>query len=96
MQKQDPTISYEETGQSIISILKKNNLVDEDQLTKIIAASNKIEFINLSPDMVDPMAAHMVTYEMVSRHNMIPVKKEDDKLLVAMSAPLDECNRSSH
>lgn len=79
----------EETGQSIITILKKNNLVDEDQLTRIIAASNKIEFINLSPDMVDPMATHMVTYEMVSRHNMIPVKKEDDKLLVAMSAPLD-------
>ncbi|GAG20588.1 unnamed protein product, partial [marine sediment metagenome] len=53
------------SGESLISILKKNNLVDEDQLTKIIAASNKIEFINLSPEMVDPMAAHMVTYEMV-------------------------------
>lgn len=77
------------SGESLISILKKNNLVDEDQLTKIIAAGNKIEFINLSPEMVDPMAAHLVTYEMVNQHNIIPVKKEDNKLLVAMSSPLN-------
>ncbi len=79
----------ETSGQSLISILKKNNLVDEDQLTRIIAASNKIEFVNLSPEMVDPMAAHMVTYDMVNRHNIIPVKKENDKLLVAMSEPMN-------
>ncbi len=77
------------SGQSLISILKKNNLVDEDQFTRIVAASNKIEFINLSPEMVDPMVAHMVTYDMVNQHNIIPVKKEDDKLLVAMSEPLN-------
>jgi len=79
----------EASGQSLISILKENNLVDEEQFTRIIAISNKIEFINLSPDMVDPMAAHMVTYEMVNQHNMIPVKRDGDKLLVAMSTPLD-------
>jgi type IV pilus assembly protein PilB len=77
------------SGQSLISVLKKNSLVDEDQLTRIIAAGNKIEFVNLSPEMVDPMAAHMVTYDMVNRHNIIPVKKENDKLMVAMSEPLN-------
>lgn len=78
-----------QSGQSIISILKESNLVDEDRLARIIAAGNKIEFINLSPDMVEPVAAHMVTYEMVNKYNMIPVRKEGNKLLVAMSAPLD-------
>jgi type IV pilus assembly protein PilB len=79
----------EASGQSLISILRENNLVDEEQLTKIIATSNKIEFINLSPEMIEPMAAHMVTYEMANQHNMIPVKKENNKLLVAMSTPLN-------
>lgn len=79
----------EASGQSLISILRENNLVNEEQLTKIVAASNKIEFINLSPEMVEPMAAHMVTYEMANQHNMIPVKKENNKLLVAMSTPLN-------
>ncbi len=61
------------SGRNLISILKKNDLVDEDQLTKIYAVSNKIEFINLSPDMVFPIAAHMVSYEIANQHNVIPL-----------------------
>ena len=75
------------SDQSLISILKKDNLVDEDQLTRIIAAGNKIEFVNLSPDMVYPIAAHMISYEIANQHNVIPVKKEGNNLLVAMSEP---------
>ncbi len=80
---------HQSSGESLITILKKNELVDEEQLARIIAADNKIEFVNLSPGMVDPMAAHMVSYEMANHHNLIPVKKENGKLLVAMSAPLN-------
>jgi type IV pilus assembly protein PilB len=79
----------ETSGQSLISILKKNGLVNEEQLIRIIAASNQIEFVNLSPDMINPIAAHMVTYEMANQYNIIPVKKEGNKLLVAMSSPLN-------
>ena len=46
---------HEETGQSLITILKKDNLLDEEQLTKIVAHTNEIEFVNLAPEMVDPM-----------------------------------------
>jgi type IV pilus assembly protein PilB len=79
----------ETSGQSLISILKKNNLVDEEQLIRIIAAGHQIEFVNLSPDMINPLAAHLVTYEMANQYNIIPVKKEGNKLLVAMSSPLN-------
>ena len=78
-----------DTGQSLIGLLKSENLVDDDQLTKIIAAGNKIEFVTLSPDMIDPMAAHLLSYEFVSQHNLIPVRLEKDKLYVAMSSPLN-------
>lgn len=77
------------SGQSLPSILKKNGLVTDEQLSRIIAADNGIQFINLSPDMVEPATAHMVTYEMANQHNIIPIKKEEGKLLVAMSSPLD-------
>ncbi len=80
---------HRNTGQSLVSILKKENLLDEDQLTKVIASANKIEFVNLAPEMVDPMVAHLVSYEMASRHNVIPIKKEDNQLQVAMSSPLN-------
>ena len=80
---------HTQTGQGLMSILKEENLLDEEQFTRIIAASNKIEFINLSPEMVDPIAAHMVTSKFANQYNVIPVKKADNKLLVAMSEPLN-------
>ncbi len=78
-----------QTGQSLISILKNGKLVDEEQLTRVIALVHKIEFINLTPDMVDPMMAHLLSYEMVNRYNVMPIKKEGKQLLVAMSSPLN-------
>ena len=80
---------HEKTGQGLINILKKKNLLDEDQLTKVIAGTSKTEFINLSPDMVEPMVAHLVSYEVASRYNVIPIKREGDHLRVAMSSPLN-------
>lgn len=80
---------HQQTGQSLISILKKENILDDDQLTRVIAATSRIEFVNLSPEMVDPMAAHLVSYEIANSHNVIPIKKEDNNLLVAMSSPLN-------
>jgi type IV pilus assembly protein PilB len=80
---------HRSTGQSVTTILKKENLLDEEQLTQVIARSNEIEFINLAPDMIDPIVAHLVSYETASRHNVIPVKKESDRLQLAMSSPLN-------
>jgi len=79
----------QQTGQSLISILKKDNLLDENQLTRIVAIANEIEFVNLSPDMIDPMVAHLLSYEIVSRHSVIPIRKEQNRLMVAMSSPLN-------
>ena len=80
---------HEKTGQSLITILKKEDILDEEQLTKVVASTSGIEFVNLAPEMVEPMVAHLVSYEMASRHNVIPIKREDGKLRVAMSSPLN-------
>ena len=78
-----------ESGKSLIGLLKENNLVSDEQLGRIIAADQKIEFITLSPDMVDPITAHMIPYELSSEHNLIGLRTEGDKLYVAMSSPMD-------
>jgi len=79
----------QKTGQSLLSVLKNENLIDEDQFTRIVATANKIEFINLSPEQVDPMVAHLVSYDTANQHSVIPVRKEDNHLVVAMSSPLN-------
>jgi type IV pilus assembly protein PilB len=78
-----------ESGKSLIGLLKESNLVSDEQLGRIIAADQKIEFITLSPDMVDPIAAHMIPYELSSEHNLIGLRTEGDKLYVAMSSPMN-------
>ena len=79
----------QQTGQSLLSILKKEELLDEEQFTRVVAAASKIEFVNLSPEMIEPMVAHLVPYEVANRHNVIAIKKENNQLVVAMSSPLD-------
>ena len=39
--------------------------------------------------MIDPMAAHLLSYEFVSQYNVLPVRIDKDKLFVAMSSPLN-------
>jgi type IV pilus assembly protein PilB len=86
----DSAISqHEKTGQSLIAILKSGNFLDEEQLTKVVATANRIEFVNLAPEMVEPMVAHLVSYKTASQHNVIPIRRENNRLLVAMSSPLN-------
>ncbi|MHC4474528.1 MAG: GspE/PulE family protein [Planctomycetota bacterium] len=80
---------HKKSGQSLISFLRDEGLVDEEQLTRSVAHASKIEFVNLSPEQIDPMAAHLVSYDLANKHNVIPIKREDENLLVAMSSPLN-------
>jgi len=51
----------QKTGQSLLSILKADRLLDENQLARVTAVASKIEFVTLSPDMIDPMVAHLLS-----------------------------------
>ena len=84
-----------ESGKSLVSLLKSRNLVDQDQLTRLTAISNGIEFIDLSADMIDPVAVRLVSFEMARQHNLIPVRIEKDTLYVAMSSPLNLSTRDA-
>jgi type IV pilus assembly protein PilB len=72
-----------------LTLLKREKLVDEEQLARAVAAVNKFEFVNLSPEMIDPIIAHLISHELANRHSAIPFKREGQQLFVAMSSPLD-------
>ncbi|HEG44102.1 MAG TPA: type II/IV secretion system protein [Phycisphaerales bacterium] len=81
--------THDATGKSLINIIKSQELVDDEGLAKLIAATNHIEFINLSPDMADPIAVQLLSYDIAHQHNLVPVRIEKDCLYVAMSSPLN-------
>ncbi|MGE5296953.1 MAG: GspE/PulE family protein [Solirubrobacterales bacterium] len=78
-----------QSGESLVSLLKREKLVDEEQLARAVAAVNRFEFVNLSPEIIDPIVAHLISQELAARHNAIPFKREGQQLFVAMSSPLD-------
>jgi len=79
----------EGTGDSVVSILKRESLLDEDQFARLIASVNGIEFIDLSPEMIDPMMAHLISHKIACRYNVIPLRRREGALAVAMGSPLD-------
>jgi len=78
-----------QSGKSILSILKSRNLINPNQFTKLTATTNNIEFINLSPEVIDPVAVHLVSFEIARQHTLIPVRIEKNTIYVAMSSPLN-------
>ncbi len=78
-----------ETGASVLSILRNDGLIDQDQLTRLTAGVNTIEFVNLTPDMIDPVAVKLVSFELARKYNLIPVRIDKDCLYIAMSSPLN-------
>jgi len=82
-----------DTGESIISILKSQNLVDEEQCARIAAGAYGIEFVNLSPEMIDPMVAHLISHKLASRCHVIPLERRENGLAVAMASPMDLATR---
>jgi type IV pilus assembly protein PilB len=78
-----------QTGKNLVNIIKSSNILSQDQLTQVVAIGNNIEFINLSPDSVDPIAVKLVPYEMAREHNLIPVRIDKNCLYVAMSSPMN-------
>jgi type IV pilus assembly protein PilB len=80
---------HAKTGESLLRLLQAEKLVNEEQLAKAIAAANHFDFMTLSPEMIDPLVAHLISQEMANRHSLIPVRREGGRLIVAMSSPLD-------
>jgi len=80
---------HKDTGDGIVSILKGENLVDEEQYARVVAGANGVEFVDLSAEMIDPMVAHLISHKLASQCNTIPLERRGSALAVAMASPLD-------
>jgi type IV pilus assembly protein PilB len=78
-----------QSGKSSLQLLRQEGLVDQDQITRLTARINNIEFVNLTADTIDPMAVQLVSREVARQYHLIPVRIENDALYVAMHSPLN-------
>lgn len=61
----------------------------EQQLIEVLEFQLGIPHINLNQYTIDPELLHLVPVELAKRANLMPIKRERNKLFIAMADPMD-------
>ena len=91
----DPTVlaaalqQHQDTGEGVLSILRREGSIGEEEFGRILAQANGIDFVEISAESIDPMVAHLIAHDLASRAKVIPIKRHEGSLVVAMASPLD-------
>jgi type IV pilus assembly protein PilB len=77
------------TGEKLGKVLKDMGVVSKQELIEILGIQLGMPQINLHRYIIDPTAVKSIPESLAKRLKAVPVKKEEDHLVVAMSNPLD-------
>jgi len=77
------------TGEKLGKILKDMGAVSKQELIEVLGMQMGIPQVNLQKYLIDPIAVKSIPESLARRLKAVPVKKEGDNLVVAMSNPLD-------
>jgi len=77
------------TKKRLGQILLERGLVSEDVLHKAIAKQFGLKYVNLDNITVPPDAANLIPADLVRRYAILPLKRENGTLKLAISDPMD-------
>ena len=69
--------------------LIKENILTEQQLIEVLEFQLGIPHISLNQFAIDPELLQLVPAELAKRANLIPLRREKNKLFIAMADPMD-------
>jgi len=72
-------------GEALIAL----GLADEEDVTKALATQYDMEYIDLDRNVVVPTDLHLIPDDIIKRHLVLPLGREDDKLKIVITDPLD-------
>ena len=71
------------------AVLLELGIVDEDRLTAVLGEHLGVEVADLRRQTVDPEAASLVPADFARKHVVLPMRRENGELAVAMADPSD-------
>ena len=77
----------EPSGRSLCAVLVDQGIADEATIARAIAESMSLPFVDIGGVEIDPTATTLITLDLARRHTCLPIKVQDDELVVAMSDP---------
>ncbi|MDB9741618.1 ATPase, T2SS/T4P/T4SS family [Akkermansiaceae bacterium] len=76
-------------GHSVIEYLVKSNIVTEEAVAKVCAASSSMDFIDLASTAVPPHVFEQMPKDIAKRFHVVPVAYDGNYLTVALADPLN-------
>ena len=74
-------------GRSLPVTLEEMGLATEVRVAQAVAEQMGLAFVDIANYDVDPNAATLISTELMKKHSVLPIKKEDEELVVAMADP---------
>lgn len=72
------------------ALLVENGFASEEVIAKALASQLKLAYVSLDdPDSFDVRVARYVPMQMAAKYGCIPIRLDDERLVVAISNPLD-------
>ena len=77
--------NHKRIGEALVEL----ELASEEDVTKALAAQFDLEYVDLDKNPVVPDTLDLVPQELIVRHKILPISKENNRLKVIISDPLD-------
>ncbi|WP_458412339.1 GspE/PulE family protein [Schinkia sp. CFF1] len=82
-------LAEKEEGQKIGNVLIKKGYITEQQLIEVLEFQLGIPHVSLFQFPIDINILSLVPKEFARRHSLVPLKRDGDRLYVAMADPMD-------
>lgn len=83
------SIQQEQPQRRLGSILIELGYTESDVIAQVLACQAKVPFIRLENDEPVPAAVRLVSERLAAHHVCIPVRLDDDRIVLAMANPMD-------
>ncbi|MBA4370256.1 MAG: type II secretion system protein GspE [Coriobacteriaceae bacterium] len=74
-------------GRSLTGVLSDLGYADDAKIAQVVAGQMGLTYVDLAGFEIDPNAATMIGIDMARRYTVLPIKLQDEELIVAMSDP---------
>lgn len=83
-------IKQKDEGKRLGEILVEDRIITEDELISILSIQLGVPFVNLSSIYIDVKVPRFIKQSLAITHILIPIKVENNKLVIAMADPLNQ------
>lgn len=85
-------------GKSVVEAIVATGLLNQEDISRTIAAASSVEYVDLSQLVVSPDVIESVPVDVARRYKVVPVARHDNLIRIAMKDPsdLDTIDSLSH